>query len=85
MADLAEVFRTQEMRLNYLDIHSNYITSEGFYRLMVCLKTNNKVNYLNVSKNNISSDLKMFNMVTKFLNCNKILEHLDISYCNLNE
>ena len=27
----------------------------------------------------------MFKMVQKFLNCNKILEELNISYCNLNE
>ena len=39
------------MKLEILDIHSNLITSEGFYKLMICLKTNNKVKTLNVSKN----------------------------------
>ena len=50
---------------------------------MVCLKTNNKVRKLNLSKNSISSDIKLFKIVSKFLNCNKILEDIDFSYCSL--
>jgi hypothetical protein len=52
---------------------------------MVCLKINNKVKSLNVSRNNIASDLKVFKMVHKFLNCNKVLEVLNLAYCDLNE
>jgi len=52
---------------------------------MVCLKTNNKVRVLNIARNNVSTDLKMFRMVQKFLNCNKVLEDLNMSHCNLNE
>ena len=73
------------MKLAELDIHSNQITTEGFYKLMVCLKTNNKVRKLNISKNHIATDLKMFKMVQKFLNSNKILEYFDLSFCELNE
>jgi len=50
---------------------------------MVCLKTNNKVRKLNIAKNNIASDEKQFRMVVKFLNCNKILEYLNLSHCGL--
>lgn len=63
MEDFCQMFKTQDMRLGELDIHSNNITSEGFYKLMVCLKTNNKVRKLNISKNNIATDLKVFKMV----------------------
>ncbi len=73
------------MKLEYFDIHSNQITTEGFYNLMVCLKINNKVKSLNISRNLISNDLKQFKMVHKFLNCNKVLEYLNLSYCDLNE
>ena len=55
------------------------------YKLMVTLKTNNKVKKLNLSKNLISSDIKLFKMVSKFLNCNKILEDIDLSFCQLDE
>lgn len=79
------MFKNQDMRLSELDIHSNSITTEGFYKLMVCLKTNNKVRKLNLSKNNISTDLKMFKMVQNFLNSNKVLEEFDVSYCNIEE
>jgi Leucine-rich repeat (LRR) protein len=72
------------MKLETLDIHSNQITTEGFYRLMVCLKANNKVKTLNISKNKIADDLKMFKQVHKFLNCNKVLENLDMSFCDIN-
>ena len=73
------------MKVEYLDLHSNQITSEGFYKLMVCLKINNKVKSLNISKNQIASDLKVFKMVHKFLNCNKVLEVLNLAYCDINE
>jgi Ran GTPase-activating protein (RanGAP) involved in mRNA processing and transport len=33
----------------------------------------------------ISTDLKMFKMVQKFLNSNKTLEEFDVSYCNIDE
>jgi hypothetical protein len=85
MEDFSNMFKNQEMRLGELDIHSNNITTEGFYKLMVCLKTNNKVRKLNISKNNIATDLTMFKMVQNFLNSNKILEEFDISYCNIEE
>ena len=48
------------MKLQALDIHANLITTEGFYKLMVCLKANNKVKKLNISHNKIANDLKMF-------------------------
>lgn len=56
--DFVETFKLQQMKLEYFDIHSNQITTEGFYNLMVCLKINNKVKSLNISRNLISSDLK---------------------------
>ena len=52
------------MRLKELEIHSNLITTEGLYKLMLCLKTNNKVKRLNISKNMVSSDIKLFKMVS---------------------
>lgn len=72
------------MKLQTLEIHSNLITTEGFYKLMVCLKANNKVKSLNISRNKIADDLKMFRQVHKFLNCNKVLEYLDMSFCDIN-
>ena len=51
---------------------------------MVCLKANNKVKKLNISHNKIANDLKMFRQVHKFLNCNKVLEDLDMSFCDIN-
>ena len=55
MDDFSHLFKNQEMILKELDIHSNQITTEGMYKLMVTLKTNNKVKKLNLSKNLISS------------------------------
>ena len=49
--DFVEQFKLQNIRIEDLDIHSNQVTTEGFYNLMVCLKTNNKVKKLNISKN----------------------------------
>jgi len=71
------------MALKTLDISANGITSEGFFTLMICLKTNNKVTDLNISHNSISSDPKHFKQIQKFLNQNKILENLDMSFCGL--
>lgn len=51
---------------------------------MVCFKANNKVQTLNISRNKIAEDLKMFRQVHKFLNCNKVLENLDMSFCDIN-
>jgi hypothetical protein len=79
------MFKNQKMRLGELDIHSNNITTEGFFKLMVCLKTNNKVRKLNISRNNIATDMKLFKMVQNFLNSNKTLEDFDVSYCNIDE
>lgn len=50
---------------------------------MDCLKANNKVRALNISYNSIGTDIKAFKQVIKFLSCNKILEILNISNCNL--
>lgn len=83
--DFTSIFHKSEMSLTELDLHSNQITAEGFSKLIVCLKTNNKVRALNISKNSVSNDLKQFRMVQKFLNCNKVLEDLNMSFCNLNE
>ena len=60
LMDFVGTFKKQEMKLQTLDIHSNLITTEGFYKLMVCLKANNKVKKLNISHNKIANDLKMF-------------------------
>jgi len=57
MADLNEIFRTTDMSLKTLDLHTNLITSEGFNHLGRCLKSNNKVQHLNLSKNNIANDI----------------------------
>lgn len=73
------------MCLAELDIHSNLVTTEGFCKLMVCLAINNKVKRLNVSKNQISADFKMFKQVQRFLSSNNTLEHLDLSFCELHE
>jgi hypothetical protein len=73
------------MKLQHLDIHSNQVTADGFYKLMACLKANNKVRSLNISKNNIANDLKTFKWVHKFLNINKTLENLNMSYCGIDE
>ena len=71
------------MNLNELDFHSNQITSNGFQKLIVCLKTNNKVKSLNISKNDIALDVEAFKMIQKFLNCNKVLENLNMSFCGI--
>lgn len=83
MFDLTNAFRKHELPLQLLDLHSNNITTEGLYRLLMCLKADNQVKTLNVSRNAISSDLKMFKTLTKFLSCNKILEDLNMSFCGL--
>ena len=49
----------------------------------MCLKADNNVQTLNVSRNSIASDLKMFKMLSKFLNCNKILLDLNLSFCGI--
>ena len=85
MEDFSQIYKHQEMSLKELEIHSNQITTDGLYKLMLCLKTNNKVRKLNVSRNMVSQDIKLFKMVSKFLNCNKILEDLDMSFCQLDE
>ena len=71
------------MKLQDLQIASNSFTSEGLYALLVCLKTNNKVKTLNISKNELDKDFKHFRMIQKFLSCNKILEYLNMGHCNI--
>jgi len=63
MQDLARCFKIQEMKLQELQLQANLISTEGLYALLVCLKTNNKVKTLNISKNDIAKDLKQFKMV----------------------
>ena len=83
--DLVTCFREQEMKLMFLDIHSNQVTTDGFYKLLACFKANNKVKSLNISRNNIANDLKSFKWVHKFLNINKTLENLNMSFCGIEE
>lgn len=61
------------------------MTADGFYKLMAQFKANNKVKFLNISKNNIANDLKTFKWVHKFLNINKTLENLNMSFCGIDE
>ena len=83
MEDLTDCFREQDMQLTSLDVSQNCITSAGFFRLMVCLKTNNKVASLNVSRNDLAKDVKNFKFVQQFLSQNKILENLNLSFCEI--
>ena len=66
-------------------MHSNQITAEGFDELMSCLETNNKVGKLWLSKNPISNDSELFKVIHHFLSCNKVLELLDLSFCDLDD
>ena len=52
---------------------------------MSCLETNNKVGKLWLSKNPISNDSELFKVIHHFLSCNKVLELLDLSFCDLDE
>jgi Ran GTPase-activating protein (RanGAP) involved in mRNA processing and transport len=85
MTDLATLYRKQDMRLRHLDISSNNINSDGLYELFVLLKTNIRVKSVNLSRNNVCTDLKKFRMLHRFLLCNKTLESLNLSYCNIKE
>ena len=85
MVDLATSFRRQDMKLRYLDVSGNNISTEGFYELLVALKNNIRVKSLNFSRNPICNDLKQFRMSQRFLLCNKTLENLNLSYCNIKE
>lgn len=73
------------MELRELDIHSNQVTAEGFQDLLNCLETNNKVSKIWMAKNPISNDCDLFKIIHHFLSCNKTLELLDLSFCELNE
>jgi hypothetical protein len=73
------------MVLKELDLHSNQITAEGFHDLLSCLESNNKVGKLWLSKNPIGNDMELFKITHTFLSCNKTLELLDLSFCDLNE
>lgn len=48
-----------------------------------CLKSNNKVKQLNLSKNKIGEDPKKFAAVEGFINCNKVLDVLNLSSCGI--
>ena len=61
------------------------ITAEGFHDLMNGLESNNKVSKLWLSKNNLGTDIDKFKIIHTFLSCNKTLELLDLSFCELNE
>ena len=73
------------MVLKELDLHSNQITAEGFHDLLACLESNNKVGKLWLSKNPIGNAMDLFKITHTFLSCNKTLELLDLSFCDLNE
>ena len=83
MMDLTSIYRCQTMKLKELDLSGNQITSAGFKTLMNCLKASNKVKKLNLSRNNICSDINQFKIIMKFLASNKILEELNLSKCDL--
>jgi len=85
MVDFEECFKMQRMSIEEFFIHDNHITSQGFEQLLLCLKAYNKVRILNVSKNQIASDIRQFKAIQGFMNCNKVLEILDMSYCGLDE
>lgn len=79
------LYSQQKMSLKEFDIHSNNITAEGFNELLVCLETNNKVSKLWLAKNKLSNDFDQFKIIHHFLSCNKTLELLDLSFCDLDE
>ena len=85
MVDLSTLYRKQDMKLRSLDISGNSINTDGFYELLVCLKTNTRVKSINLSRNNICTDLKKFRMVQRFMLCNKTMESLNLSWCNIKE
>jgi len=85
ITDFVEVYRCQCMSLRELDVHANLITAEGFHDLLACLKTNNKVSKLWLSRNQVAADLDLFKIIHTFLSCNKTLELLDLSFCDLDE
>lgn len=85
ISDLANLYKTQDMPLQSLDLHGNAITSDGFENLMNCLKANNKIKHLNLSKNQIATDLTKFSSVTQFIQVNRILEVLNLGFCDIRE
>jgi Ran GTPase-activating protein (RanGAP) involved in mRNA processing and transport len=85
MKDFAALFKKQTMRLEELDIHANLFNSDGFCTLLTCLRTFNKVRSVNVSHCNIANDLRNFKVISKFLNTNKVLEHLNLANCDIGE
>lgn len=85
ITDFIELYSIQKMNLKELDIHSNQITAEGFHDLISCLQSNNKVSKLYMQKNNLGNDIDKFKMIHTFLSCNKTMELLDLSFCDLNE
>ena len=85
ISDFAQLYKDQKMQLKELDLHQNSITAEGFYELMNTLETNNKVSKLWLAKNPMSNDCELFKIIHHFLTCNKTLELLDLSFCDLDE
>jgi hypothetical protein len=63
MNDLDLCFSNQRIFLEDLYITDNLITAEGFSKLMNCLRANNNLRLLNISKNEIANDLNLFKSV----------------------
>lgn len=85
ISDFVALYSHQKMALRELDLHSNSITAEGFHELLKCLETNNKVSKLWLAKNSLNNDFDLFKIVHHFLSCNKTLEFLDLSFCDLDD
>lgn len=85
ISDLSNLYKTQDMPLQSLDLHGNSITSDGFESLVYCLKANNRVKSLNLSKNLIATDHSKFSSISHFLLANKVLEVLNLGFCEIKE
>lgn len=85
ISDFVALYQEQKMCLRELDLHSNQITADGFYELLSCLKSNNKVSKLWLAKNPVADDADQLRILHSFLSCNKTLELLDLSFCELDE
>jgi hypothetical protein len=63
MNDLDLCFSNQRIYLEDLHISDNLISSEGFSKLMNCLRANNNLRLLNISRNEIANDLNLFKTI----------------------
>eukprot|EP01091_Cochliopodium_minus_P020971 TRINITY_DN9374_c0_g1_i1.p1 TRINITY_DN9374_c0_g1~~TRINITY_DN9374_c0_g1_i1.p1 ORF type:complete len:348 (-),score=81.47 TRINITY_DN9374_c0_g1_i1:1-1044(-) len=66
----------------HLDLSYNFIGEKGISVIMDSLKSNDKITYLDLSKNNLHNGVKE---LTEFINKNTSLRHLDLSYNSLTE